>query len=237
MRGKLLTGLGIMLLAALTQSQPDASAATTATTATTATSGVTNASTAASTSNAAATADPKVIEEQLRDMGDTLKKTYNAANSLQSECSRAYNADAIDNVIMDPWMAGQPGLANVIPPPFPGALKPLPPRKKWVDQDMTQLTQVLKILTTEINAVGAASSLDTSIKVSIEIMQDNLEQVDEQYARLNSLANPSTSDEKGLPNYDKIGMARAAQNLKDETSGINEIRKRLIRQIRELDKK
>jgi len=181
--------------------------------------------------------DPKAIEEQLRDLADTLKKVYNAAQSLQSECSRVYNADAMDNMLMDPWMEGQPGLTHVIPPPFPGALKALPARKKWVDYDQNQITQLLRILTSEVNAIGTASLIDTSIKVTVEILQDNLQQVDEQYARLNSLTNPSTTDDRGQPNYDKHAIAKTAQALKDETSGLNEIRKRLLRQLKDLDKR
>jgi hypothetical protein len=183
-----------------------------------------------------ANVDPKLIENSLRDLGDTLKKVYSAANSLQAECNRVYNADALDNVIMDPWMEGQPGLAHVIPPPFPGALKPLPARKKWIDYDQNQITQLLKILTTEVNGISGASSIDTSIRVSVEIVQDNLQQVDAQYARLNALTNPSSLDDKGQPAYDKAAISKAAQALKDEASGLNEIRKRLLRQISEFDK-
>jgi hypothetical protein len=184
----------------------------------------------------AAPADPREIEEQLHDLVDTLKKVYNAAQNLQSECNRVYNADALDNVIMDPWMEGQPGLAHVIPPPFPGALKALPARKKWVDYDQTQITQLLRMLTNEVNTIGTASSLDSSIKVTVEILQDNLQQVDEQYAHLNSLTNPSTVDAKGQPNYDKTAITKTAQALKDETSGMNEIRKRLLRQLKEVSR-
>jgi hypothetical protein len=133
-------------------------------------------------------------------------------------------------------MEGQPGLAHVIPPPFPGALKPLPARKKWIDYDLNQITQLLKILTTEVNGISGAASMDTSIRVSVEILQDNLQQVDAQYARLNALTNPSTLDEKGQPIYDKVAISKVAQALKDETSGLNEIRKRLLRQISEFDK-
>lgn len=179
-------------------------------------------------------ADPKEIEEQLHDLVDTLKKVYNAAQSLQSECNRTYNADALDNVIMDPWMAGEPGLANVMSPPFPGAIKALPARKKWVDYDQTQITHLLRMLTNEVNNIGAASSIDTSLKVTVEILQDNLQQVDEQYAHLNSLINPSTVDAKGQPNYDKTAITKTAQALKDETSGMNELRKRLLRQLKEV---
>jgi hypothetical protein len=161
---------------------------------------------------------------------------YTAAQNLQSECNRVYNADALDNVIMDPWMEGQPGLAHVIPPPFPGALKALPARKKWVDYDQTQITQLLRMLTNEVNTIGTASSLDSSIKVTVEILQDNLQQVDEQYAHLNSLTNPSTVDAKGQPNYDKTAITKTAQALKDETSGMNEIRKRLLRQLKEVSR-
>lgn len=178
------------------------------------------------------TVDPEAIKEQLHDLVDTLKKVYNAAQNLQSECNRVYNADALDNVIMDPWMEGQPGLAHVLPPPFPGALKPLPARKKWVDYDQNQLTQLLRMLTNEVNAIGAASSIDSSIKVTVEILQDNLQQVDEQYERLNAMTNPTTLDSKGEPVYDKAGITKTAQALKDETSGMNEIRKRLLRQLK-----
>ncbi len=189
------------------------------------------------TNSPAPPADPKAIEEQLHDLVDTLKKTYNAAQNLQSECNRTYNADALDNVIMDPWMEGQPGLAHVIPPPFSGALKALPARKKWVDYDETQITQLLRMLTGEVNAIGAASSIDTSIKVTVEILQDNLQQIDEQYARLDSLTKPTTTDAKGQPNYDKAAITKTAQALKDETSGLNELRKRLLRQLKEFSKK
>ncbi|RTL35597.1 MAG: hypothetical protein EKK48_28300 [Candidatus Melainabacteria bacterium] len=182
------------------------------------------------------TADPKAIEEQLRDLFDTIKKVSHAAQNLQSECNRSYNADAIDNLVMDPWMTGEPGLMNVMPPPFPGALKPLPARKKWIDYDQNQITQLLRILTNEVNALGGAASIDSSIKVTIEILQDNMQQVDEQYARLTALTNPSTSDAKGNPNYDKTAITRTAQALKDEASGMNEIRKRLLRQLKEISK-
>ncbi len=217
--------------------------ATTTSTTTTSTTTMPNATTATSTASTTTTstattttADPKAIEEQLHDLVDTLKKTYNAAQSLQSECNRTYNADALDNMIMDPWMEGQPGLAHV-QPPFPGALKALPARKKWVDYDEAQITQLLRMLTNEINAIGPASSIDTSIKVTVEIMQDNLQQVDEQYARLDSLTRPATMDDRGQPNYDKAAITKAAQALKDETSGLNEIRKRLLRQLKEFSKK
>lgn len=188
------------------------------------------------TAVAAPPADPKAIEEQLHDLVDTLKKVYTAAQNLQAECSRVYNADALDNIVMDPWMAGQPGLYNVMPPPFPGALKSLPARKKWIDHDQAQLTQLLRMLTNEVNAIGPASSIDSSIKVTVEILQDNMQQVDEQYARLNSLTNPSTTDAKGQPNYDKAAINKTAQALKDETSGMNEIRKRLLRQLKDIGK-
>ncbi|HEY9677237.1 MAG TPA: hypothetical protein V6C76_04485 [Drouetiella sp.] len=192
--------------------------------------------TSAPSSVTATTPDRNAIEEQLRDLRDTLKRTYNAASSIQLECSRAYNADAIDDEIMDPWMAGQPGLRNALPPPFPDALKPLPARKKWIDNDQAQITQLLKTLTAEINTVSTAASLDTDLKVSSEIMLDNLHQVDSQYSQLVSLTNTTAVDERGQPAYDKIGIARAAQGLKDETSGLNEIRKRMIRQLKSVKK-
>ena len=98
-----------------TTTLPTTTATTTTATTTTATATTATATTATATTT---TADPKAIEEQLHDLVDTLKKTYNAAQSLQSECNRTYNADALDNMIMDPWMEGQPGLAHV-QPPFP----------------------------------------------------------------------------------------------------------------------
>lgn len=208
----------------------------TSTTTTTVSNATTPAAAPATTPAATPAPDPKAIEDQLHDLADTLKKTYNAAQNLQSECNRTYNADALDNMIMDPWMEGQPGLAHV-QPPFPGALKPMPARRKWVDYDESQITQLLRMLTNEVNAIGPAASLDTSIKVNVEVMQDNLQQVDEQYARLDSLTRPATMDERGQPNYDKVAITRAAQGLKDETSGLNEIRKRLLRQLKEFAKK
>ena len=69
-----------------------------------------------------------------------------------------------------------------------------------------------------------------------EILQDNMQQVDEQYAHLNSLTNPSSTDAKGQPNYDKTAITKAAQALKDETSGMNELRKRLLRQLKDVAK-
>jgi hypothetical protein len=180
--------------------------------------------------------DPKEVERQIRDLGDTLKKLFNAAHSLQLECNRVYNADAIDDLVMNPWVA-EPGLANLPAQPFPGALKPMPPRKKWVNHDETQITQLLRILTDEINEIAPVAKLDTSLKVSVEIMQDNLQQADAQYARLDALTNPSSRDAQGQPIYDKVAMTRATQALKDETSGINEIRKRLLRQLKEVEKK
>lgn len=181
--------------------------------------------------------DPKAIESSLRDLGDTVKKVYRAATSLQSECNRAINLDAWDNVIMDPWSEGQPGLAAVEPPPFPGAMKPVPARKKWVEYDQNQVTQLLKILTSEINEISGASTIDPTIRVNVEVMQDTLQQVDAQYGRLNALTHPSAVDAKGQPGYDKLAITKTAQALKDETSGLNEIRKRLLRQISEFEKK
>lgn len=213
--------------ATATTSAPSGGAATTTTV---------SSSTPPIAASPAPTADPKAIEDQLHDLVDTLKKTYSAAQSLQSECNRTYNADALDDMIMDPWMEGQPGLAHV-QPPFPGALKALPARRKWVDHDEAQITQLLRMLTTEVNAIGPAASIDTSIKVTVEIMQDNMQQVDEQYARLDALTRPATMDERGQPNYDKVAITKAAQALKDETSGLNEIRKRLLRQLKDFSKK
>ncbi|CAN5397949.1 hypothetical protein BH10CYA1_BH10CYA1_00100 [soil metagenome] len=231
MRSKTLStlcGFGACMLLQNQVIAADQAAPTMATTTTTTTSAATS---------PAPVADPKAIEEQLHDLVDTLKKTYNAAQNLQSECNRTYNADALDNVIMDPWMEGQPGLARVMPPPFPGALKALPARKKWVDYDQAQITQLLRMLTGEVNAIGAASSIDTSIRVTVEIVQDNLQQIDEQYARLESLTKPTINDDKGQPNYDKAAITKTAQALKDETSGLNELRKRLLRQLKEFSKK
>jgi phage tail protein X len=139
----------------ITTNSAPVSPSTTTTTVSTAT---TTAATPATTPAAAPAPDPKAIEDQLHDLADTLKKTYNAAQNLQSECNRTYNADALDNMIMDPWMEGQPGLAHV-QPPFPGALKPMPARRKWVDYDEAQITQLLRMLTNEVNAIGPASSL------------------------------------------------------------------------------
>lgn len=191
---------------------------------------------AAAASATKPTTDPKAIEEQLRDLFDTLKKISHAAQNLQSECNRTYNADAVDNLVMDPWMTGEPGLLNALPPPFPDALKQLPARKKWIDYDQNQITQLLRILTNEVNALGGAASIDSSIKVTIEILQDNMQQVDEQYARLTSLTNPNSFDDKGNPNYDKKAITKTAQAFKDEASGMNEIRKRLLRQLKEISK-
>lgn len=134
-------------------------------------------------------------------------------------------------------MEGNSGLMGVIPPPFPGALKPIPPRKKWVDYDMNQITELLKMLTTEVTQITGASPLSPQVKASIDVMQDTLHQEYAQYEKLLALSNPTTVGTKGEPVYDTMSITKAAQALKDEASGLNEIRKRLLRLVKADTKK
>lgn len=183
---------------------------------------------------AASTFDKTQVQEQIRDMSDTLKRIHHASGELHSEVNRrqmiSTGPDYMDQMIMDPWMSAYPGLnptgmaagfQNMKPGPL------LPPRKRYVDVSMTQLQQLITLLDTDVSNILAATQQGNAnsdaIKAQMLIVSDAKNRIDSANQKLIALT-------KGAP-YDNKAISTATEDIRDDVASINELRHRISKML------
>ena len=162
-------------------------------------------------------------QTSLLDLGETESKIMRAADELRVEFNRkVYNS--VDEYLMNPM-----GYPNMYVQPDRSDLKTLPPRKKWVDYAIAQLTHLAHIQDSEVAGASSLPGQSTATKVQCEILKDNSKQVDAQVQALTSLSQSPGGAQNPSPVYNRTEMLETIQALKDEASGLESIRKRLLR--------
>ncbi|HEY9787044.1 MAG TPA: hypothetical protein V6D17_16750 [Candidatus Obscuribacterales bacterium] len=170
--------------------------------------------------------------QTLSDLGDTLRKIEHAAGEIYREVNRHGPAplslqDVVDAQVMDPWGATCPSMAlSSIQAMKVGPL--LPPRKKWLDHDTKQLTDLLSILADEIKQIEPPPSLPEkmadSVKAELTVVKDAKTQIDSLIGKLLFLAQG--------PTFDHALIAENAKGLRANVEGMNESRKRLLKLLK-----
>ena len=164
--------------------------------------------------------DPQI---SLLDLGETESRIMRAADELRTEFNRkVYNS--VDEYLMNPE-----GYPNMYVQPDRSDFKALPPRKKWVDYAIAQLHHLVNIQDSEVAEASSLAGQSTATKVQFEILSDNCKQVDTQVQALATLSQSAGSAQNSSPGYDRTKMLETIQALKDEASGLESIRKRLLR--------
>lgn len=173
--------------------------------------------------------DERTEMEMLRDLADGVKKLDHAATETIKEVNRhsaaqINNDDIVNEFVMnpfgyDPWdPALNASLRN-------GPL--LPPRKKWLDIDVSQVAQTASILQQEIRALSPPVTLSTSSKDSFKVetglMTESSGKIQSSCDALKQLAQG--------PNYDNEKIGKAAHDIRTSARTIEECRKRAVKAL------
>ncbi len=174
------------------------------------------------------------ILELLASMYTTLNQLNRAALDLQSEASQSEydGADLMTSaMVMQPMMGGPSGM------PYVNKVSPnkdfsnvLPVRKKWVKFTYRQLMHVSGILNNEFAKLSYADFKDnqniSSYMAQCNVFSDTLDSVKGNIEKVKMLITHNNYDNKALYDNGKL--------ISDDVNGLNEIRKRLIKDIKKL---
>ncbi len=173
--------------------------------------------------------DERTEIEMLRDLGDSLRKLDHAATETVKEVNRHAPApigmqDIVAEQIVnpfgyDPW---DPALnASLRTGPL------LPPRKKWLDIDVSQVGQVAGILQQEVTSlcppVAMSNTAKDSFKVELGLMTEANGKIQDATNQLKQLAQG--------PNYDNDKIGKTAHDIRTSAKTIEECRKRAVRAL------
>ncbi len=160
-------------------------------------------------------------EVQLKRMGEGIHRVKTAACDLTRECSQQDEmmGGEIDFIGTDviPIM---PATAEGFGPP-----QYLPPRKKYVDLHMTQLTQLIPILQDDINSITLADA-DEKAKAapSLTNIGSLMKDINVHVANLKSLT--------VAPPYDNAGIVNEATAVHQDVSQIDKLRKEIYSMVK-----
>lgn len=173
--------------------------------------------------------DERTELEMLRDLGDSLRKLEHAATETIKECNRHAPApvnmqDIVTEQVLNPFMSD----------PFNPALNAslrtgplLPPRKKWLDIDVSQVRQVVGILQHEVSALSPPIALSNtakdSFKVEVGLMTEANNKIQASSDQLKLLAQG--------PNYDNDKIGKTAHDIRTSAKTIEECRKRAAKAL------
>lgn len=173
--------------------------------------------------------DERTEMEMLRDLGDSLRKLEHAATETIKECNRHAPApvnmqDIVNEQVMNPFMYD----------PFDPALEAslrkgplLPPRKKWLDIDVSQVAQVVGILQHEVSAlsppVALSNTAKDSFKVEVGLMTEANNKIQTSNDQLKQLAQG--------PSYDNDKIGKTAHDIRTAAKTIEECRKRAAKAL------
>ncbi len=174
------------------------------------------------------------ILKLLASMYTTLNQLNRAALDLQSEASQSEydGADLMTSaMVMQPMMGGPSGM------PYVNKVSPnkdfsnvLPVRKKWVKFTYRQLMHVSGILNNEFAKLSYADFKDNqniaSYMAQCNVFSDTLDSVKANIEKVKMLISHNNYDNKLLYDNGKL--------ISDDVNGLNEIRKRLIKDIKKL---
>jgi len=156
----------------------------------------------------------------LNSMGEALHKLKHAASELYAECSRQ-----IPDLVEEPEIIG--GVVVQIPVSF-NLSQCLPPRKKWVDYYMSELSQLIPLVQGEISGIvippdkqDLVAPVFTQIGQSMDVIQ----------ARYQILVGLSQS----AP-YDGQAIGLECQKIDNEVKRLEEARKTAFHLIKEKGK-
>jgi len=173
--------------------------------------------------------DERTELEMLRDLGDSLRKLEHAATETIKEVNRHAPAqvnmqDIVDEQVLNPFWYDpfNPGLNAAL---RNGPL--LPPRKKWLDIEVSGVGQVVSILQREISALSPPIALSTtakdSFKVEVGLMTEANSKIQSSNDELKQLAQG--------PNYDNDKIGKVAHEIRTNAKTIDECRKRAAKAL------
>lgn len=173
--------------------------------------------------------DERTELEMLRDLGDSLRKLEHATTETVKEVNRHAPAQVnmqdvvteqvLNPFLYDPWdPALNASLRN-------GPL--LPPRKKWLDFDVSQIAQVAGILQQEVSSlcppVSMSNTAKDSFKVELSLMNEANGKIQSTNDQLKQLAQG--------PDYNNEKIGKAANDIRTAGRTIEECRKRAVKAL------
>lgn len=173
--------------------------------------------------------DERTEMEMLRDLADSLRKLDHAATETVKEVNRHAPAqvnmqDVVTEQVLNPFMYDpwDPALnASLRNGPL------LPPRKKWLDFDVSQVAQVVGILQHEVSSlcppVSMSNTARDSFKVELGLMTEANGKIQSTSDQLKQLAQG--------PNYDNEKIGKAAHDIRTAARTIEECRKRAVKAL------
>jgi|GEM_PF-5224049 hypothetical protein len=173
--------------------------------------------------------DERTELEMLRDLGDSLKKLEHATTETVKEVNRHAPApvnmqDIVTEQVLNPFMYDpwDPALnASLRNGPL------LPPRKKWLDFDVSQVAQVVGILQHEVSSlcppVSLSNTAKDSFKVELGLMTEANGKIQTTSDQLKQLAQG--------PNYDNEKIGKAAHDIRTAARTLEECRKRAVKAL------
>ncbi|MBX9950319.1 MAG: hypothetical protein K2Y39_14215 [Candidatus Obscuribacterales bacterium] len=173
--------------------------------------------------------DERTEMEILRDLADSLRKLDHATTETVKEVNRHAPAqvnmqDVVTEQVLNPFMYDpwDPALnASLRNGPL------LPPRKKWLDFDVSQVVQVVGILQHEVSSlcppVSMSNTARDSFKVELGLMTEANGKIQSTSDQLKQLAQG--------PNYDNEKIGKAAHDIRTAARTIEECRKRAVKAL------
>ena len=165
-----------------------------------------------------ATSPLKAAGLQLRTMSESIHRAKRAANDLIMECQRqdAMVGGEID-FIGSEVIPIMPETAEGYGPPVY-----IPPRKKYVDLHMSQLSGLMPILQEDITAVPALNSYEQMKEApDISQMQDLMKDAQSHYANLQGLTQGIVQD----ADYNSSGLQNESKALLEDFNQLDKLRK------------
>ena len=158
-------------------------------------------------------------ETTLKQMGESIHRLKRAATDLYAECRQQVEMAGEIDFIGGEVIPIMPVTAEGF-----GPEQYLPPRKKYIDLHMSQLSQLIPILNDEINSLVIPDENKNDSQSFADSMQNCLKIVKDNFASLQGLT--------VQPPYSNADIAGLANNIHDQVSKIDNDRKKIYHLVR-----
>lgn len=172
---------------------------------------------------AAIVATLKTEQQQLRRMGEAVKRTKRASGDLQMECTQPVEMmgeiDIIGQDVIPIMPATAEGFGN----------QHMPPRPKYINLHMAQLAALVPILQEDISSLTIPDVEKDAAAGPLEDLQGNMDDLNKHYARLVEIT-------KDKVDYNVQELMSAARGIDSCCKGIDMARKKLLHEDTKLEK-
>ncbi len=162
-------------------------------------------------------------ERQLRLMGEAVKRVRRAASDLASECTQPLEMmgeiDIIGTDVIPIMPATAEGFGNQY----------IPPRPKYVNLHMSQLTNLIPILEDDIQTINVPDAEKDYASPLVADAKNYLADVKKHYDILVSLTKPGTD-------YDATSIVNECRGIHAATGDIDSDRKKLLHEDKKIEK-